>query len=648
MPRSAHAAALLCLLGSLAVPACPATAEESSAAAAIEAALAEAEPLPHSRFEQFQGSLKDAAQRLEQRLSPEPSAWQGWQAYLGWEALEPQFAESPPLRRRDLLGLDAMLMKLRSNQPGLEMPEFVELADALEHYREAAFWVAIGRARDPLPIYRKRLEGLQEQLRRHAEKPTPETRWKIGEAIGSLKRLGSAQEVTEAVEADYAEPNLIAHISEAGINGVASRPVSQQQPVRDTILGTPIRGTAHTTGEVRVQPLDSPDQVKVALHFEGSINSRTTGYRKPVCIYSNGHTEFCAQSIVTADGKDFAASPSTVQADTNTHIRSIRKTGGKVGKKLIEKIAWKKACESKACAEREATQKAKRKVAAGFDEQLSTAIAEGSGNYREKVLSPLTRRNALPRLLRLSSTRDAVSLLTAVAARGHLATDTEPPAAADGDIVFQLHESAVDNVLPLIVGGLVIKQDDPSEQPQIVGRAPKWLRRLSDQEPSEGAQEAELEPADDSGFEPWFMQLNRSRPASVTFDKQVATIRLRAEELGSTALEEPLKNWDLVVSYEVTAAGTGILLRKAGPIDAFPTGFDPEWDSKLTPKQLSLRRTLSGNMNARAETGQGFPAEIPIERVTLPVEGFEDRALVLNQIDCDGGWLTVVWSLPEG
>ena len=47
-------------------------------------------------------------------------------------------------------------------------------------------------------------------------------------------------------------------------------------------------------------------------------------------------------------------------------------------------------------------------------------------------------------------------------------------------------------------------------------------------------------------------------------------------------------------------------------------------------------------MNARANAGQSFPKEIPIEPVRLSRFG----VLVLRELVADDGWLTVGWGLP--
>ena len=88
----------------------------------------------------------------------------------------------------------------------------------------------MGEARDPAPIFNRLLADLAEQLRRHEEQPTPETRWKIGRTVSTLKLLDAAAPLTSAVEDTYSQPNILASFSESGLNRLADQPVTDVGP----------------------------------------------------------------------------------------------------------------------------------------------------------------------------------------------------------------------------------------------------------------------------------------------------------------------------------------------------------------------------------------------------------------------------------
>jgi hypothetical protein len=127
---------------------------------------------------------------------------------------------------------------------------------------------------------------------------------------------------------------------------------------------------------------------------------------------------------------------------------------------------------------------------------------------------------------------------------------------------------------------------------------------------------------------------------SAHFDDGKISVRVRAAELLSE--EDQYRNWDFIVTYQITQKDNHIILKRVGDIEVFPTGFDPAWDKRLTAQQSAFRNTLAGNMNARAKAGQSFPPEIPIEPLRLTQFG----VLVLKELVADDGWLTVGWQLP--
>ena len=181
-------------------------------------------------------------------------------------------------------------------------------------------------------------------------------------------------------------------------------------------------------------------------------------------------------------------------------------------------------------------------------------------------------------------------------------------------------------------------------------KPPKDNQKPMDAAASDDSDEAASGLADDDEpkyeFQPWSITLNDEQPASVTFDAGKLVLRMRSSHLVSD--EKEYRNWDFIVTYQVEQKGNEIMLRRVGQIEVFPTGFDPQWDTKMSAKNSGFRSTLAKNMNARAERGESFPAEIPIKAIRLPEEINVPGELVLRQLECTDGWLTVGYALPSG
>lgn len=625
------------------------------------AASGEHQPVDDARIRASRTELRLAAQRLMQRLGGQGSFVQGWQDYLKWQLLEPHLSDDVAISGQSLRDLDSVIRRLRANKPGLEHPVFVRTAEALEKYRELAFWYALGQRRDTGPRYDALLLELEKQLTRNLERPTVESTRQIGKILGMLRHLGTSLQLVQEVSDTFDRPNVVALVSTTGLERLAKRPVSEVTPVRDVILGAQVRGWANSVGLLSLKTLPADDHIAVELQVAGNIQSRTNSYKKPVRVGSVGSTNFVATKHVQVSDALFRVMPATASARTRTQIRSITKTGGKFGKRLIEKIARKKVYESKGEAEWIAARHAERKIKTKFDAQVIEAVHQARQNYDSRLHPPLERLGMFPENLQMSSTPTDIHISATLAAENQISTDRLPTGLrTDNDLSLQIHETAANNLLPFMLGGARLYQDDQSEPPRIEGDVPDWLRKgMSDPEVKsqlQRAQQAQVEQAAaaPAEFRPWSFTFDSEHPVSVNFADQKFTLRLRVAELKTIeeGEESIRRNWDFLVTYRVQQEGNQVLLQREGEVQVLPTGFDPEWfgdprwDDTLTAQQVAIRKNLEENINKRAAEGGGFPEQIEIPPVKLPTRGGAKQDLVLQQLDCDQGWLTLGYRVP--
>jgi hypothetical protein len=623
-------------------------------------------PVTPQEFAGIRADMRSKASALLQFLGGASSPLaRGWKTYLKWDQLEPHFADDFQITMRSLNQLDEVLLRLHSNQPGLELPPFVSLAKAVVRYRSLALWAAASAKHDALSNYQRLLTNIATELKRHLERPTTETSWKIGRILGLVDALDTSREFVAAIRRRFAQPNIQGYIAATVIQRMPNRPVNQVRPVRDCILGTSIFGTACTLGDVQYQLVPSPRSVQLAINLTGHAHSQTNGYHQPVRISSTGLTNFRAYKLITFNDEGFLAGPASVFATTNTHINSVRKTGGNFGRKLVEKIAWRRTLEQKPQAEAISSRHTEGRVSNEFNDFVSRDLGDLRRRYEEKIRNPLIRRAMSPEYLLMSSQPDGVKIETTFAGRNQIAAHGPPPKPQPGaDLVLQIHESAVNNYLPLALASAKISQQSVEHPPQLEGDIPNWIKVMSIARPKLAAAAAtgakivekahevidqtvegqtdERPPAERKAppFRPYSITLNADAPVSVRFDDGKLVIRIRAAQLASEDSE--YANWDFIVTYQLTTQSDRIVLRRAGDIEVFPTGFDPAWDKQLTAQQSAFRSTLAKNMNARARSGESFPHEIPIEPIRVTRLG----TLLLQELTADDGWLTVSWILP--
>ena len=605
----------------------------------------EHQPLTDERFAPVRAELRQRAEVLS-RVIDSTNTPDRWRSYLRWKLLEPHFSDDVTINRQTLEELDSVLRRFHTNMPGLELPSFRRTAEALKRYRELAFWNALAKRRDTAPIYDSYVKQLQKQLERHLEAPTDETAHSVAKAVRMIDYQGTAPELVGKLRSRFSRSNVQAELSVDALNRLA-QPVTEREDVNDCILGARVRGEAMVDGQVRFAAVQSHDRTRMDIQLTGHISTSTVGYKKPVKIYSRGTTAYHGtKSLLIADDY-FRSTAAHVSANTNNRPYRVRKTGGKFGRRLVQKIAWKQVCKKKRQSERIASSKASKKVSKKFDERVSTALVEGRDKYEEKLQLPLVRRGFEPSQIRFASTSTALTTAYALGTGDQLTTDTLPPGKdVTNDITVQVHQSAVNNFLPLVLSGVTMVRDSIEEPQRLEGDAPKWLTNLN--AANESRELSLAEPSEEEDFKPYRLVFNSERPASVSFDDGIASIRLRFASLVSGEDEEqkPIENWDFIVHYRVTERDNRVVLVRDGEVEVFPTGFDPRWDKKMSGEQVGFRNNLAANLNKKADQEQGFPSEIEVPEIKLGNQGGAQRKLAIQQLECDEGWLTIGYRMP--
>lgn len=608
----------------------------------------EHQPLTEERFQPVREELRRRAATLEKVLDATNTP-ERWRDYLKWDLIEPHLGDDPKINRNSLSDIDKVLRRFRSNMPGLELKSFRNMASTLQRYRELAFWYALAKQRDSAPIYDSFVKRLQQQVERHLEEPTVETERGISKTLATIDHLDHAPELVSKLRSQYSGANFRAEISIDAMNRLV-KPICELEPVRDCILGASVRGQALANGTVRFAAHESSDQMRFDIHMAGHIATNTVGYKKPVKIYTTGSTNYTGFKTLTIKDDQFSASPAYISAQTTNRPRAVKKTGGNFGRKLIEKIAWKKVCEKKRQSERIASAKAKKKLTKKFDQRVANALTEGRAKYVSKLQLPMQRRGFEGELVQFQSAANSVLASMKLSTDFQLSADSSPPVrAVSNDITLQLHQSAVNNFLPFILSGVQLQQDSSEEAMSLKGDLPPWLKKISQENKLREitpANEAARPPEED--FKPYRLTFNGEHPASVSFDDNRVTIRLRFEELktGENEEEPPLQNWDFIIHYRLTQRDNQVVLVRDGEIEVFPTGFDPRWDERMSSEQVGYRNNMAKNLNKKADEGRGFPKEIEIPALKIASDDDAEREFALEQLECDEGWLTVGYRVP--
>jgi hypothetical protein len=564
---------------------------------AVLSAEAGFRPITDADVAASKGALQSAAARLNKFLTGDNGA--AWKKYLSWQDLVQQLQSATP----NIEILSDVYQKLVSDQPGLEMPVFAGVADALDRYvNDLAGHDESLRAR-----FAEQLKGLADALQQYTQNPNDDTAIAVGLRLGWLEGMRQAAPLVRVVRNRYSQPNLHLAASARLVGAGVAQKLDEQTPVRDYILGTDIRGTGHTVGNVTVELVPSKDRAIFDTMLSGTVQSRTVGYNGPATIYTRGATSIAGRKRIVIDANGFASYPATAAANTSTQITGIG------GRNLVQRVAWKRVGEQKSQAERIAADHAAVRVRGRMDQQVAEQLSKAQGDYQRKFRDPLVRQRALPSI-NFSTTKELLFVKALAANRNQIATATAPPeVTVQNDLAAQVHESMINNMAAAMFSGRTVTEEEMQKRViEMRGSLPDSLKSEEDRDP-------------------WSITFARTQPVTVKFADGAIQITIRGQRY--TSGDRDFRAMNVTAVYKFQIDGPGIKLVRQGELTIVPPG-EPR---RLSGKEITLRTLLEKRF------GKLFEAEVKYEGLILPGRWREAGILDLKQATADKGWFVLAW-----
>ncbi len=566
-------------------------------------------PVQTAQLEAARAQVAQAADRLERFLAGGSEAnAEAWKRFLGWESIDQLIAEPPT----DAKAVATAAAPLFSGQPGLELPPFVELRDALAVYYNRL--LAVQDAPEMAQRFADRLADLRQAIQ-NAQEDRVESRADIAVLLEWFEQLEQAPELIQRIRDAYAHPNLQVTIASDTIAKRFNSPVSDTSPVQETILGTPVRGVAHTVGNVTARLLPSEHDAQIELIMTGTATSDTRGYRPPVTIYSDGVTQVFATKRLWIGDVGIWTEPASASCSTSTQIRGIR-TANRIGSQLVRKIAWKQIYAQKPQAEQISARLAERRAASKLDQQVLDVVGSANGQLATKIRQPLVGRNLFPRLLRFRTTADRLHLTALQARTTQLGSSTAVPDPPSQGVTVQVHESLFQNTASSAIGGMVITDVRAKELvEEFTGEVPEQLQIKPDEDP-------------------WSITFDRAQPLTLRFDDDHVTIALRGRQF--TRGDQPLRQViQIAATYQIAAVNGRVRLTRQGEINVTFPGKDTE---RLSLTELRNKTFMTNKFEGL------FRQEISGEGLQLPERWQRLGELALEYVSAQNGWLSLGWN----
>jgi hypothetical protein len=407
-------------------------------------------------------------------------------------------------------------------------------------------------------------------------------------------------------------------VDERLLSSAVNRVVDRVSPVNEVVLGTPVRGTGHTSGMVLLDFIPSSQQAVTQLSFQATNLANTRSTKGPVTVCSEGVTELSARKRIYVDDERLWADQTIATASTKTRVTGLG-IKSRFGKNFIRRIATKKVSEMKPKIEAISGRRAQERVRREFEAETANAIGEASRDYEQKFRQPLKVRGWYPELLRMSTTKDKLAVVGRKALRDQIAAFTNPPE-VDSDAVLsvRVHETLVNNASEITLAGRTITQEFVEEQlKERDGELPESLTSDPDQPP-------------------WSITFAKRKPVEINASNGRIKLTVRGSRYTSGDREFPAM--DISVAYRIETNANTIRLVRDGEVQIYPPGFIPGGEKKLSVSETSLRRILQKRF------GKVFKENVTVDPLELPDQLAAAGPLPMEQFEArKDGWMAIGW-----
>ena len=591
----------------------PAKLTTATLPAAAELLAAEFQPIGQTEVRQAARDALGAVDRLNRYLEGQGSNGNRWKQYLKLGDLQTELGASDP----DLSKLLNARRRLHVDHPALERPALVDVVQKLDLYLETALLASDEQRQADLS---DRVARLPELLNRYGTQPMPSDALELGHTLAHLEDIGRMTPLVSSVRQLHSYPNLYGRVSEDVLGAGIGDPVDRTEPVIDCILGTYITGWARTCGATGFDLIPSRNTAVFDITFNGVANSRTVGRNGPATIYSRGRTTLSGRKRTVLDESGIRELPAQGSARTSTTITGISvNRGGLIGG-FIQRVASRRASQSKSQAEAIAGQHAEVQLERRLDEEGATATANANRDYRER-LNRWKREGVYPQQLKFSSTSEHLLVRALEASREQLGAPTAPiQVPSQADVALQVHESLPNNLAETLLAGQTVTDDELRE------RLADWF--------GEVPEEFRLDPEE----EPWSVTFADEQPVTVEFRRGGFTIAVRGDRF--TSGDNNYAAMNITARYKLNPGQQQFSATRVGELEIFPPGFDPNGDQTLSARQQALRRLLERRF------GKIFTPELTGEGFVLPGRLKDAGTLRLTFSDARSGWIALGWDRP--
>ena len=258
------------------------------------------------------------------------------------------------------------------------------------------------------------------------------------------------RELARRVDAYYRNANLRVAISEKMLNRLIPAPNMEYAPVRDTVLGVPVRGQSLTKSDLAIRLIPDPDHARFALEVTGEVAATTSSTSGPATFYNDSEAVYAAQKQVEINEKGFRLLPAEVDVRHQSRLRDVSTDfdGIPLFGFFARKVAQTQHDLYRDSANGEARQKVADKARERIDNEALDQFTKMVDKLNQNMFGPLVNLSLEPTIIDAQTTAERLTMRLRVAGEDQMGSHTpRPQAPADCLASFQIHESMINNAL---------------------------------------------------------------------------------------------------------------------------------------------------------------------------------------------------------
>ena len=562
-----------------------------------------------------------------------------WREFLDLDALNKQLDESRPSVRR----LQRVLKQFQADEEGLDHAKFTMVRRCLAKYIEL---LRVSGGPSATDIYTARVESIAQSIEKHILDPTNDTAAKLIRELRWLESTGLMPDLASKIKSLNAKPNFYAALHGDVITRLLQDRITDTQGINRMFEGSRVTGTADTIADVRAQLVPSRTGIILDVLLDGTTVTNSVAQQRRVFVRTQGTTSIHGGTRIFFGLDGVQATAASVSANTRQQVCNIcinrRCT---CGNRLIRRVASRRAEKTRPKAECTQTQEAEQTIRNRINNQTQQLVGRANSQMQQAFSRLNLPEKYLPEL-GLRSTNQKVLSQGRLTVGNYLAAVSDPPdVGAESDVAIQVHQSAINNVLADVFGGLRLDNDGLVELlkennlpvPDELRNGPR--KPAADEQESDDDNEEKTNPY-------WSITFDELQPATVTFTggKIRISIRGRKFEQGDQQVNEPIEisaNYRLRKNAlrQLEAKRIGDLdvqfVRSPGRLStrqlAYKTAIKKRME-RLFQRRLSLDDLPAPNSNAQISRALGMLRSVLVDHVES-TRGWLALALDLSNLD---------------